>query len=571
MKKEYKFKPLICIFYVIMLMIPECMVLNYTRWWNPVVSLPCCAVAYGVLAWSVCSLAVLCGRKTADIIHTILHLAIAAYVVSDVFLILKFGRHWDVYTLQFLRETNAKEASEFISSFVFTPLTLFLLLSCITFFSFEIWLVRKSKSISLLPQKGWQKAILSTVVIGVYAHLIYFSPDYKRNYEMMMRFPSPLKRCDIWENYQSLLLFKEFEAQYDRCAKQQETYGEVPKCDEPDADFVLVIGESFNRHMSNLYGGKYNTNPLLKKRQKQKDLFLFNDVIASSNGTSQNFKYFFSMNSVENGGEWCDAPMLPTIVRRAGYNVIWYSNQFALNQDLGEFNGTLGFLNHPLITRCMFNYRNQTTFPYDMQLITDYASNRKKLERKIKNFVIIHLYGQHVSAEQRYPQGFGSFTADNIGRKDLDEEKRTEIAHYLNATEYNDLVVDSIISMFEDRNAIVLYFSDHGDEIYNFRNQLGRTDLSKETDHRALQAQLDIPFMIYITQTYKRLHPKMPTLLHNAANRPFMTDDLPHVICTILGIHSKWYKPQRSLICPLFKPRKHRILQKESNKAVHYD
>ncbi len=389
---------------------------------------------------------------------------------------------------------------------------------------------------------------------------------------MMARIPSPLKRCDIWENYQSLLLFKEFEAQYDRCAKQQETYTEIPVCDEPGADFVLIIGESFNRHMSNIYDGKYNTNPLLKKRQEEEGrLFVFNNVISSSNGTSQNFKYFFSMNSVDSGRAWCDAPMLPTIAKRAGYNVIWYSNQFALNQDLGEFNGSLGFLNHPLITRCMFNQRNKTIYPYDLQLISDYAYNRRKLEKEDKNFVIFHLYGQHVSANQRYPKGFGSFTADNIGRKRLDKSKRMDIAHYLNATEYNDLVVDSIIRMFENRNAIVLYFSDHGDEIYNFRNQLGRTDLSTETDHQALQAQLDIPFMIYATPTYKRLHPTICSLLRNAVNRPFMTDDLPHVVCTILGIHSKWYIPQRSIVCTQFKPRKHRILQRESNKAVFYD
>lgn len=352
---------------------------------------------------------------------------------------------------------------------------------------------------------------------------------------------------------------------------QQEHYRERLECDERKADFILIIGESFNRHMSNLYDSKYNTNPLLTKLKDTGRLFLFNDVVASSNGTSQNFKYFFSMNSVDSHREWCDAPMLPTVVRHAGYNVVWYSNQFALNQDLGQFNGTLGFLNHPLITRCMFDSRNDVTFPYDMQLVKDYASHRNKIEKACRNFIIFHLYGQHVSADQRYQQGFGSFTADNVGRKELDADKRTSIAHYLNATEYNDLVVDSIIRMFDNRNAIVLYFSDHGDEIYNFRNQLGRTDLSKENDHRALQAQLDIPFMIYLTPAYARLHPDMPMLLRKAANRPFMSDDLPHVVCTLLGIHSRWYNPQRSLVSPEYKPRLHRVLQKESDHTVYYD
>ncbi len=33
----------------------------------------------------------------------------------------------------------------------------------------------------------------------------------------------------------------------------------------------------------------------------------------------------------------------------------------------------------------------------------------------------------------------------------------------------------------------------------------------------------------------------MLSLMRKAVNRPFMTDDLPHVICSILGIHTKWY------------------------------
>lgn len=74
-----------------------------------------------------------------------------------------------------------------------------------------------------------------------------------------------------------------------------------------------------------------------------------------------------------------------------------------------------------------------------------------------------------------------------------------------------------------------------------------------------------------VTPTYERLHPTMPSLLHKAVNRPFMTDDLPHVVCSILSIHTKWYIPQRSIVSPLYKPRKHRVLQRESNKAVYYD
>ena len=49
------------------------------------------------------------------------------------------------------------------------------------------------------------------------------------------------------------------------------------------------------------------------------------------------------------------------------------------------------------------------------------------------------------------------------------------MAHYLNAIRYNDLVVDRIIRLFDHRNAVVIYFSDHGEEVHNFREQTCRT------------------------------------------------------------------------------------------------
>ena len=67
---------------------------------------------------------------------------------------------------------------------------------------------------------------------------------------------------------------------------------------------------------------------------------------------------------------------------------------------------------------------------------------------------------------------------NNINRPELNNAQRNDVAHYLNATLYNDMVVDSIIRMFDNRNAVVMYLSDHGEEVHNFRNQYGRTDIN---------------------------------------------------------------------------------------------
>lgn len=211
--------------------------------------------------------------------------------------------------------------------------------------------------------------------------------------------------------------------------------------------------------------------------------------------------------------------------------------------------------------RHIFDHRNQQTYDYDMQLVDAYKQDQPKVDAPNRNFIILHLYGQHVKFAERYPAAYAKFKAADVKSKlPLDDEQRQEVAHYLNATYYNDYVVDSIINIFAKRNAIVLYFSDHAEEVYNFRLHVGRTDM-KTDDKRALRQQLDIPFLIYMSPRYAATHAQQVERISQSVDRPFMTDDLPQVIFDILGVNTRYYQPSRSVINSGYKPRQHRLLQ----------
>ena len=196
-----------------------------------------------------------------------------------------------------------------------------------------------------------------------------------------------------------------------------------------------------------------------------------------------------------------------------------------------------------------------------MQLIDAYRANRHDIEAPKRNFIIFHLYGQHAAYGERHPADFAKFGVRSVKSKlRLSDEQRGVVADYLNATLYNDYVVDSIIRMFSDRNAIVLYFSDHGEEVYDFRLQQGRTDLKTDVP-RALRSQLDIPFMIYVSPRYAATHPQQVERIKRSIDRPFMTDNLPQVIFDLLGVRTKYYKPASSVINDAYRPQKQRMLQ----------
>ena len=546
--------------YVVMMMITELLVLNTSKWWDPVLSIPFNLFVYISMSWIICLLASCLGDRCSKYIHILCHILLFTYMISDVFLFTFFHRHWDAFTIQFLRETNPREAIEFVEGFVLNFKMLYFLIPSLLFFIGEIWLARRTPSLPFFPKSKLGRVLLGVGVLVLLAQGFYFSSDFEQNYERMARYPSPMKRNNIWELYQSILQYRHFQEEYDRCATSLKQYKEHTRCLEKNADFVLIIGESFNRHYSNLYDGRWDTNPKLSSLLKTGRLFVFKDVIASDNGTSQNFKYLLSMNGVRDKKAWCDVPLLPAVMRRCGYHVIFYGNQFVVNDVLGEFDCSMGYLNHPYIATHIFDERNTKTFPYDMGLVDDYILHRNKMEKSSKNFVIFHLYGQHMPAAIRYPASFGKYTANNIDCKNRTSQQCADIANYLNATYYNDAVVAKIFSLFEKRDAIILYLADHGEEIHDFRNQYGRTDLSIDSK-KAFKPQLDIPFMIYLTPTYARLHPFMAKRIQRAVDVPFMSDDLAQVVCDILGVQSYFVNHKRSMISPEYIRVGHRILQ----------
>lgn len=86
-----------------------------------------------------------------------------------------------------------------------------------------------------------------------------------------------------------------------------------------------------------------------------------------------------------------------------------------------------------------------------------------------------------------------AFTATN---RISPRKKKKEIADYDNATRYNDYVLMQIINRFRNQNTVLLYFSDHGEEVYDYRDHKGR-DLSSNTiSYNYLKYQHEIPFMI---------------------------------------------------------------------------
>ena len=363
--------------------------------------------------------------------------------------------------------------------------------------------------------------------------------------------------------------------QVNRCIAAAKTV-KVDSCSYQSPNIVLIIGESYGKVHSQLYGYKYPTTPRQVKLERSGLLTRFSDVVSCWNLTSFVFKNVLSMHVVGQKGEWCDYALFPELFKKAGYNVTFLTNQFLpqAKEAIYDFSGGF-FLNNPELSKFLFTTRNKSLHRFDEGLLADYDglvksgdivinnARDRKSAAKDPNLIIFHLIGQHVNYRTRVPNDRRVFTAADYAesRPDLSERRRRVLADYDNACLYNDSIVASIIKRFENTNSIVIYMPDHGEECYEpGRNFICRNH-SADVDWPLAHYEFEVPFWIYCTHRYAVTHPEIFKAIKDAKDKRFMTDALPHMLVWLAGISTKDYRPEYNLLSPQYNERRPRILK----------
>ncbi len=360
----------------------------------------------------------------------------------------------------------------------------------------------------------------------------------------------------------------------------------VDSCSFRSPQIVLIIGESFGKHHSQQYGYFMETTPRQVARQRSGLLVPFSDVVSPWNLTSFVFKNVLSMHVVGQKGEWCDYPLFPELFRKAGYQVTFLTNQFLpkAKEAVYDFSGGF-FLNNPRLSELQFDLRNDSLYRYDDGLLRCYdrlvSEGRIRFDGKHPaprntdaaaqadrggsgaNLIIFHLIGQHVNYHQRYPRSQTHFYASDYEdrRPELNNRQRKTLSHYDNAIRYNDSIVDQIVRRFENRDAIVIYMPDHGEECYEGRRGFICRQHSAAIDYDLARYEFEVPFWVYCSHTYAVRHPKIYKEIVEAKDRRFMTDALPHMLLYLAGIAAPDYHDQYNILSPEYNENRPRILK----------
>lgn len=532
-----------------------------------------------------CALLALIPKAARTWVRPTVAVVLYAVALIDVFCYVKFESTLTPTMLMLFFETNGQEAREFLTSYVgsdlFSSLTggvLLIALLHVLWSAFSYWWKRHVKVRLSEPYSSFSKAVagLLSVTLFIYCAIQCWSnkPAFVRlmagqnigevEHELTTRGHATLY-LPVYRLAFSLRA-NHLTAQQIDALRSQLNHAPIDRCDFRTPQLVLIIGESYNRYRSQLYGYGRPTTPRQLERMRDSSLIAFTDVVAPWNLTSFVFKHTFSLHDVGDEGLWCDAPLFPELFRRAGYHVTFLTNQFLpkLGEQVFDFSGGF-FLNDPQLSAAMFDDRNQCTHPYDEGLLRDYDALLKK-QHYDHQLTIFHLMGQHVDYLGRFPRKTRRhFSPADYHRTDLSEDRQQINADYDNAVLYNDSVVDQILHRFEQENALVIYMPDHGEECFNDSTDLFGRQHSTAIDYRLAREEFEIPFWIWASESYREDHPDIWAAIRQYSHRPYMTDLLPHTLLSLAGIHTPLYRKERDVLHADYDKQRPRLLKAVTN------
>lgn len=207
----------------------------------------------------------------------------------------------------------------------------------------------------------------------------------------------------------------------------------------------LVIGESSWREHYSLYGYPIKTTPFLDSlAQLSPSPLAYYNAIAPATFTRDATRIILSFSTPKELSPFFEYKNLIEMANSAGYETVWISGQPQMEMD-GSYLGLIA------------NFANQSFFEtnasnHDIDLLPT-VSKMYKADKK--QFFVIHLFGSHLSYNQRY---------DSADEKAISGTDAT--AQYNRTIHHTDRVLNGIFDIMQKNNSSVMYYTpDHGEII----------------------------------------------------------------------------------------------------------
>lgn len=323
---------------------------------------------------------------------------------------------------------------------------------------------------------------------------------------------------------------------------------ESVRSDRAASNLVVVIGESASRGHHSLYGYPLNTTPNLMALSDS--LFVFSNAIGSSTGTAGNIERILTFKEDDaTCDDWFQYPTIIDLFKNAGYSTFYLSNQEreGLFMDssgaIAESADHIDYVGSDASDALLYKYDNVIIEPFDRYL---HSNDSCKM-------FVLHLMGSHTNYKNRYPKSYDRFSAEDVMRISankpwINKSKAKTVAQYDNSILFTDSILSALIDKLANDTlpSVMVYFSDHGENVYDDRDFIGREE-----------RYVEVPMFIYLNQAYRNAHPELAERLSVARHLPVSTANIVYSLMSLSATtYPEYYNPSNDFMSPEFVRRK---------------
>lgn len=509
------------LFYILMLLPIFSPIAQNITFWDKLAIFAVCGSLY--IAISIVSLFI--SSKSEKIIYSILF--VISIIPGAIYLsYLLFAQVLlEQYSVTSLFETNPDESKEFIAYYI----SIWVIAGSLIYTGIPIIMLAKMKSFKPLKVKNfksifWTSIVAIIIIVGVerISRSVYFVTFYRTFINYKIRIHDEIET--IKERQTST---------FDVRQAQNDTIPET---------YVVVVGESLARHHLSLYGYERETNPLLSAK-KDSSLYVYTDIVSPQVHTIPVMRSLLTMSDYEHPEYFTQKPSLFELFNRAGFETFLIGNQDFSDKYRSSYDIVLTLAKH--------RYNLAPYKQHDDIVLAKFERTISKHTHP-KRLIFIHLIGNHMAYKMRYPIEYIKFNhkKDNMvpDAPFRNGEAKTIIDQYDNSVLYNDYIISSIIDLLATKTegkAALIYLSDHGEEMYDYRNFAGHAY------EKVSPTMCEIPFMVWMSDSYRNSR----TDLTIDTARSYSSEDLIYSLSDMAGFEYEGYDDSRSLFSTDFKKR----------------
>jgi glucan phosphoethanolaminetransferase (alkaline phosphatase superfamily) len=311
---------------------------------------------------------------------------------------------------------------------------------------------------------------------------------------------------------------------------------------------VLVLGESLRADHLGLNGYARNTTPLLSAMSSE--LLTFPDVASTANWTDAAVEVLTSRPAGKG-----HASIVQTY-REAGFRTAWLSNQNGYppgrTADVLEYG----------VDSQDFHMRT------DANLLPMFTSFVRQAGPR--QFVVLHMHGSHIPYEDRYEAASRTFspTLRDLGiDTPLPGDKQAAVNSYDNTVVETDRFLARIIGELrkESRPAVLVFTSDHGENLFDDERQL-----FMHTQRGPTIADIHVPLVVWMNPAYRQRLPEIAAALKANHTRKISHMQMFPTMMDVGGVAWDGRDPRNSFASPHFSEGPRQV-QFDMEQKVDYD